>query len=63
MGAALYLLSQRGAAHMSATAPIWEQIGVLGVLVGFGVVLYFTLVHITRAQPLGQLLRRLRRRG
>ncbi|SEP58908.1 putative peptidoglycan lipid II flippase [Devosia sp. YR412] len=63
MGAVLYVLSQRGRAHMETAAPIWEQIGVLTVLVGFGMVLYFTLVHITRAQPLGMLLRRLRRGG
>lgn len=63
MGAALYLLAQRGAAHLVAGVPLWEQAGVLAVLVGFGMVLYFTLVHVSGAQRLGVLLRRLRRRG
>ena len=63
MGGALYVLAARGAGHMTKAAPIWEQVGVLGVLVAFGMVVYFTLVHVTGAQPLGLLLRRLRRRG
>ena len=63
MGLALYLLSTRGAAHMMTTRPIWEQVGVLGVLVLFGMVVYFTLVHVTGTQRLGLLLRRMRRRG
>lgn len=63
MGGVLYVLARRGAAHMESTAPIWEQVGVLGLLIGFGMLLYFTLVNISGAQPLGLLLRRLRRRG
>jgi putative peptidoglycan lipid II flippase len=63
MGGALYVLAIRGARHMTTAAPVWEQIGVLGLLVGFGMVVYFTLVHVTGAQPLGLLFRRLRRRG
>ena len=63
MGGALYVLAARGAGYMTKAAPIWEQVGVLGVLVAFGMVVYFTLVHVTGAQPLGLLLRRLRRRG
>lgn len=61
MGAVLYVLAQRGAGHMAADVPVWEQVGVLGVLVAFGMVVYFTLIHFSGAQPLGQLLRRLRR--
>jgi hypothetical protein len=38
-----------------------RQVAALGVLVAFGLVVYFTLVHVTRVQPLGLLLRRLRR--
>ena len=63
MGLALYLLSTRGAAHMMTTRPIWEQVGVLGVLVLFGMVVYFTLVHVTGTQRLCLLLRRMGRRG
>jgi putative peptidoglycan lipid II flippase len=63
MGGVLYILSTRGAARMATSAPIWEQIGVLGVLVAFGMIVYFTLVHISGAQPLGLLLRRMRRRA
>jgi putative peptidoglycan lipid II flippase len=33
----------------------------LGALCGFGMALYFVLVHVTGAQPMGLLLRRLRR--
>ena len=33
-----------------------------GVLIGFGLVLYFTLVHVSGAQRLGQLFAQLRRR-
>ncbi|MHA6689329.1 murein biosynthesis integral membrane protein MurJ [Devosia sp. A449] len=62
MGGALFLLAARGAAHMTTAAPIWEQIGVLGTLVLFGMALYFTLIHVSGVQPLGLLLRRLRRR-
>jgi putative peptidoglycan lipid II flippase len=61
MGAALYLLAQRGAAYFASGAPLWLQAGLLAVLVAFGMVTYFTLVHVSRAQPLGLLLRRLRR--
>jgi putative peptidoglycan lipid II flippase len=63
MGGVLYVLSARGAARMATSAPVWEQIGVLGVLVAFGMIVYFTLVHISGAQPLGLLLRRMRRRA
>lgn len=63
MGGALYLLAQRGAGHMAAGVPLWEQAGVLALLVGFGMLVYFTLVHVSGAQNMRTLLRRLRRRG
>ena len=43
-------------------ANILVQLVALGFLVGFGMALYFALVHVTRVQPLGVLLKRLRRR-
>jgi putative peptidoglycan lipid II flippase len=61
MGAVLYILAQRGAGHMAANVPVWEQVSVLGLLVVFGMVVYFTLIHFSGAQPMGQLLLRLRR--
>ena len=63
MGAALYLLSGAGAGHLASGVPLWRQAGVLFVLIAFGVATYFTLVHVTGTQRLGQLVRRLRRRG
>jgi putative peptidoglycan lipid II flippase len=63
MGGVLYLLAQRGAAYFAPGAPLWQSAGLLAVLVGFGMTVYFALVHITGAQPLGTLLSRLRRRG
>ncbi len=61
MGGGLYVLAQRGAPYFASGAPLWQSAGLLAVLVGFGMVVYFTLVHVTRVQPLGLLLRRLRR--
>jgi putative peptidoglycan lipid II flippase len=59
----LYLFGLRGA-HLLATGnPIYIQASVLAALMGFGMLFYFVLVHISGAQPLGLLLRRLRRRG
>ena len=63
MGGALYLLAQRGAPYFASGSPLWQQAILLAVLVGFGMVTYFTLVHVSGAQPLGMLLRRLGRRG
>ncbi|HLV83776.1 MAG TPA: murein biosynthesis integral membrane protein MurJ, partial [Devosia sp.] len=63
MGASLYLLAERGGPYFASGAPFWMQAGLLAVLVGFGMVLYFTLIHVSGAQKLGQLLGRLRRRG
>lgn len=62
MGGALYILADQGAGFLASGAPFWMQAGVLGTLIGFGVVLYFTLIHISGTQRLGQLLRRLKRR-
>ena len=39
----------------------YKGFSLLAVLVGFGMAIYFTLVHISGAQKLGLLLRRLRR--
>jgi len=61
MGGSLYLLAQRGAPYFASGAPLWIQAGLLAVLVGFGMAIYFTLVHVSGAQKLGLLLRRLRR--
>ncbi|MFC3704224.1 murein biosynthesis integral membrane protein MurJ [Devosia honganensis] len=61
MGAALFLLAGRGAAHLAADAPLWRQAGTLAALVLFGLALYFTLIHVSGTQRLGQLLRRLGR--
>jgi putative peptidoglycan lipid II flippase len=63
MGGALYLLAQRGAHLLATGSPFLLQAGVLAALMLFGLVLYFTLIHISGAQPLGMLLKRLRRRG
>ncbi|KKB07870.1 murein biosynthesis integral membrane protein MurJ [Devosia chinhatensis] len=63
MGAALYLLADRGAAHLVPGVPLWRQAGVLAALIAFGSATYFTLIHVSGTQNLVQLLRRLRRRG
>jgi len=61
MAAALAILGWRAEGIFAAGAPMLRQVAALGVLVAFGLVVYFTLVHVTRVQPLGLLLRRLRR--
>jgi putative peptidoglycan lipid II flippase len=61
MGAALYLLAGRGMRYFASGAPFPMQAGLLALLIGFGIVLYFTLVHVSGAQKLGLLLGRLRR--
>ncbi|WIY53088.1 murein biosynthesis integral membrane protein MurJ [Devosia sp. YIM 151766] len=62
MGGALWALADRGAAHLLPGIPLWRQAGVLAALMLFGVATYFTLIHISGTQRLGQLLARLRRR-
>jgi putative peptidoglycan lipid II flippase len=63
MGGALYLLVERGSRYFASGAPFWMQALLLAVLIGFGVILYFTLLHVSGAQKLGLLLRQLRPRG
>jgi putative peptidoglycan lipid II flippase len=46
---------------MLPSAPLIVQIGALGFTIGLGVLLYFALVHVSGAQRLDVLLRRLRR--
>ena len=61
MAAALWGLAQPLAPWLASSAPLLGQILALGALVVVGLAVYFALVHVTRAQPLGELLRRLRR--
>ena len=49
------------APFFSTHAHLLVQLLALGFLCGLGLVLYFVLVHVTGAQPMGLLLRRLRR--
>jgi putative peptidoglycan lipid II flippase len=61
MAAILWGLAIPLAPYLATTAPLLLQIVALGALVVIGMVVYFGLVHVTGAQPMGQLLRRLRR--
>jgi putative peptidoglycan lipid II flippase len=61
MAAILWGLAIPLAPWLASSAPILVQIAALGALVGIGMAVYFALVHLTGAQPMGQLLRRLRR--
>lgn len=61
MGLGLMVLADHGAHHIAAGAPLWRQAAVVGALIAYGVVFYFTLIHVTGTQRLGTLLRRLRR--
>ncbi len=63
MGGVLYLLARRGAHLLATGSPFLIQAGVLATLVVFGMALYFTLIHFSGAQPLGLLLKRLRKHG
>lgn len=63
MGAVLALLADRAGVIFASGGNILVQVGALGAICLFAVVLFFALVHLTGAQPLGGLLRRLRRRG
>jgi putative peptidoglycan lipid II flippase len=63
MGLALWGLAIPMAPFFTAHAHLVVQLIALGVLCTIGFVLYFALVHITGAQPMGMLLKRLRRAG
>jgi putative peptidoglycan lipid II flippase len=63
MAAILWALSLPLGPWLASTAPLLLQIVALGGLVAVGTGLYFALVHVTGAQPLGALVGRLRRRG
>ena len=49
--------------YMTPHAPLIVQLVALGALCTLGAALYFALVHYSGAQPLGLLLKRLRRNG
>ena len=61
MGLSLMLLAEHGAHHIATGAPLWRQALVVGALIAYGVIFYFTLIHVSGTQRLGTLLRRLRR--
>jgi putative peptidoglycan lipid II flippase len=61
MAAALWGLSLPLAPAFAEDASLLVQIAALVALVAVGLMLYFGLAHVTGAQPIGQLLRRLRR--
>lgn len=61
MGLALYVLGERASGIFATGGNLGLQALVLAVLVGFGLWTYFTLVHVTRVQPMGLLWRRIRR--
>jgi putative peptidoglycan lipid II flippase len=61
MAAVLWGLALALAPFFGARAPLGVQLVALAVLVAAGAGLYFALVHLTGAQPLGLLLKRLRR--
>ena len=63
MALVLWALAIPLAPFMLASAPLLLQVVVLGGLVILGLSLYFAAVHFSGAQPLGLLLRRLRRNG
>jgi putative peptidoglycan lipid II flippase len=61
MAAVLWGLSLPLAPYLSPTAPLLVQLVALGAVCVFGAALYFILVHMSGAQRLDLLLRRLRR--
>jgi putative peptidoglycan lipid II flippase len=61
MAIVLYGLAWLMAPFFSAHAQTAVQLVALALLCGIGLVLYFALVHLSGAQPMGLLLRRLRR--
>lgn len=63
MAALLWGLSLPLAPWLASSAPLLVQLLALGGLVLVGMAVYFALVHVTGAQPLGALLARLRRRS
>jgi putative peptidoglycan lipid II flippase len=63
MALLLYGLAIPLAPFFSATAPLVLQLIALTALVTIGLVAYFFGVHVSGAQPMGMLLRRLRRDG
>ena len=63
MAVVLWALAMPLAPYLTAEAPLVVQLVALGALVVLGMALYFALVHVSGAQPLGLLLRRLRRSG
>ncbi|MBU1304190.1 MAG: polysaccharide biosynthesis C-terminal domain-containing protein, partial [Alphaproteobacteria bacterium] len=63
MAGVLYLMALRATAIFASGASFLVQAGALFAICVFGTIVYFTLVHISGAQPLGMLWRRLRRRS
>ncbi|MNC92348.1 hypothetical protein D3C83_87550 [compost metagenome] len=61
MAAILWGLAMPLGPWLASSAPLILQLLALGGLVALGMLVYFALVHLTGAQPLGQLLGRLRR--
>jgi putative peptidoglycan lipid II flippase len=61
MAGILWGLSMPLAPYLSPSAPLIVQLVALTALCVLGAALYFAAVHFSGAQPLGQLLRRLRR--
>jgi putative peptidoglycan lipid II flippase len=61
MAALLWGLAVPLGPYLASTSPLLLQIVALGALIVVGMAVYFGLVHATGAQPMGQLLRRLRR--
>lgn len=61
MAVILWGLAQPLAPWLASSAPLLQQVTVLAALVVLGMAVYFALVHLTGAQPLGVLLQRLRR--
>ena len=63
MALILWALAAPLAPFMRVSAPLIVQLLALGGLMTLGLALYFAAVHFSGAQPLGLLLKRLRRNG
>jgi putative peptidoglycan lipid II flippase len=63
MAVLLYALAFPLAPVFASSAPFLIQIVALGGLIALGLVMYFLAAHLSGAQPMGVLLRRLRRGG